>query len=194
MSGTRLPLLDDDSLTCEQRALAERVSVKGRAWPGPYNALARIPAVGIALHALMTALKREPLAPAQQEVAILTVAAEMRCAYGWHAHIPVALDVGVPEEPLARLGAGVDPGFSDAVLHETWHVARQLVGDSAAAQESLGRLIARDERAAVTLTALIGAYQLIFQLVGLDDRKPNPSSIALAAGSLCQTNLEQRHV
>lgn len=186
---TRFPPLSEAALSDEQRALA-RLVCTGKVWPGPYNALARLPAVGLGLHALVTALKSGPLPAAVQEVAVLTVAAGCRCQYGWHAHVPLALAAGVDSAGLARIGKGLDPAFSAATLQGTWMVAAQLLADSLDPPR-LGTPALDDETDLIGLTALVGAYWLIFKLVDLDQPSPRPSIIPL---DRCPPSLGSRHV
>ncbi|MDQ0137781.1 4-carboxymuconolactone decarboxylase [Neorhizobium galegae] len=178
---TVFPRLDENGLNEAQKRLFDRVCVGGKLWPGPYNALARVPAIGLAMTELSRSVKAAGLSGSVQEVAILTVAAERRCSYGWHAHIPIALSAGVNADALRRLGQGGDPGFADAEFQQTWRISKAIICDGAGSAEVADYALKADELA-VALVSLVGVYWIVFELVKLDRREERPSSIPLNLG------------
>jgi AhpD family alkylhydroperoxidase len=110
------------------------------------------------------------------EAVILAVARELDCAYGWHAHVPLALAAGVSRSALARAGSREPPVFEDREMHRSWSIAASLA--KGGADPLLHDLAATEPTRAVELTLLAGVYRLIFQLVDLDGLERMSSDIA----------------
>jgi alkylhydroperoxidase family enzyme len=170
--------LPDESLTPAQLRLLQ-ASGNDSKWTGPYAALARVPDAGLALHSLVRSLDETTLAPAARETAILTTAARLGCAYGWDAHVPVALAAGLDPAGLGRLGAGLDPRFDDARAQRAWRVTRELLAGKPGVSPETAALVEEDEVSGVALVVLVGAYRSIFQLVAITGAHRPPSSIPL---------------
>src|SRR6185503_15857865 len=71
----------------------------GRPNVGPYSLLAHMPELAQRLEALRTHLRDEAsLSQKLQEIAMISVAREMSCAFIWYAHAPAARKAGVRDD------------------------------------------------------------------------------------------------
>jgi 4-carboxymuconolactone decarboxylase len=174
----RLAEPPSESLTAAQARLLQ-VSSPDNRWAGPYTALARVPDAGLALHSLVRSIDERTLAPALRETAILTTAAGLGCAYGWHAHVPLGLAAGLDRDGLERLGAGLDPRFEDARVQRAWRATGELLAMNPGTSTETAALIEEDEVGGVALIVLVGAYRSIFQLVAITGGHRPPSSVPL---------------
>lgn len=127
---------------------------------GPFNAMLLRPALGSALQGLGAAIRYQgALSGRTRELAILVVAAHWRCEFEQYAHEPAARALGLREEDLAALRAGLEPDLSDpserAAVQAAWALARSADLDDEqyrAAAEWLGT------KGIFELTTLIGYY------------------------------------
>jgi 4-carboxymuconolactone decarboxylase len=176
----RLPGLRYETIDATQRALWDKLlrPPRGRGvvsgeglLQGPYNAMVTAPAVGERLADLGEQLRfHTSLAPRLTELAIVTVAVHYRAEVEWWAHSRLALEAGVSEDVIERIGAGNPEEFEPRIDWLVSSVARQLTttgridpGLYAEVRESLG------ETALVELVSLIGFYVIIsFVLNGFD--------------------------
>lgn len=121
----RLPLLDPNGLTREQRTLYERIADSMLPWAresgfraeadggsllGPFNALLYSEELGGA-HLDYLSVERDAtdLDATVREVVILTVGAVCRCEYELYAHRAVAAKAGLAPEVIEALASGDEP-------------------------------------------------------------------------------------
>jgi 4-carboxymuconolactone decarboxylase len=134
---------------------------------GPFAAMVAHPAVGDPLQRLGAALRYETSLPGvAREVVILAVAAHHRSEYEWYAHAAVARHTGLPAEVIEALRVGGEPPGLDEQTRCAWQLAQHLLrreplGDEvfAATQSAL------DSTGLVEVTALVGYYSLLAQLI-----------------------------
>jgi len=168
--------LEDACLTEPQQKLKLTVAKPGAPWPGPFNALSRVPDIGLSVHAaLQHFATASRLTQAAREVAILTVAQAMPCEYGWHAHVPLALSLGISSEALTLLGSGGNCLFEDSEIDEAESFTRSLMANRLRPSPRKPA----DEVWLVELMALVGIYRMLFQLVNIDCPSPMFSAIPL---------------
>jgi 4-carboxymuconolactone decarboxylase len=143
---------------------------------GPFAAMVAHPVVGEPLQRLGEALRYETALPAAaREVVILTVAAHHRSEYEWYAHVAVARHIGLPTEVIEALRGGEEPPGVDDPARAAWCLARAQLGrdrlsdaDFAAAESALGTT------GIVEVTALVGYYTLLAQLIDVFQLTPPP--------------------
>ena len=107
----RIPLVTsrDQIAAKEQPAYdAFMQSRAGRPNVGPYSLLAHMPEMAQRLEALRLYLRDEASLPQKlQELVMISVAAEMGCAFIWYAHAAPARKAGVRDDVIAHIpGAG----------------------------------------------------------------------------------------
>jgi len=115
-TAARLPQIERDELTPQQRPLAEDIlKVSSVGLGGPYNALLRSPELGKRMFALLDYLRFNTSVPRRlNEFAILVQARLWTSQVEWLAHYPLALKEGVSERTLADLKAGRRPSSMKA--------------------------------------------------------------------------------
>lgn len=135
-ANQRLPLLDPQGLTKEQRELYERLGSSMLPWAqqsgfkavtedgrllGPFNALLYNAEMGAAhLNYLSTERDATNLDASVREVVILTVGAACQSAYELYAHRAVASKSGLNSEDIEALATGAEPKTlkpAEAVAH-----------------------------------------------------------------------------
>ncbi|MQA09511.1 MAG: carboxymuconolactone decarboxylase family protein [Pseudonocardiaceae bacterium] len=164
-------LLPADELDGAQRELHERVVGGRRAGQpfssstergelfGPFNALLRTTALGMAVQHVGELLRFEGRLPARlRELAILAVGAG--CDYEWYSHSRVALAVGVTHADLDALAAGGVPESCDEREAVALRLCRALPHE---VPDELYELARRhfDEAELVELSVLTGYYRLL---------------------------------
>ena len=173
----RLDLIAPDDLDDAQRALYTAItsgprSGPGRAVPltdesgrlmGPFAVMLLTPEVGDAVQQVGARIRfTTSLTGRQRELAILTVAGELRSDFERLAHVPVALRLGLSEDQLEAVLAGqVAPGL-DGEEELTCRLARLMVrerglsdDDYAAGTAGLGQTRLAE------LTWLVGYYSAL---------------------------------
>jgi len=161
----RIPLVTRDQIVeTEQPAYdAFMLSRANRPNIGPYSLLLHMPEMAQRLEALRTYLRDEAsLPPKLQELAMISVAREMSCAFIWYAHAAAARKAGVRDDivdsirerrPLAHL----DPDEQTVV-----DFTRELLQNRNASQPTFDAATARfGQRGTMTLTNLIACYAVL---------------------------------
>src|SRR5215475_10776407 len=110
----RLPLLTEDKLDNEQRALLQSMRAGPRGdrvkLGGPFGVYMHAPQYGELTQQLGAFLRfKTSLEPRLSEFAILCTARMWRAQYEWHAHAPIAEQAGVKSETIRDLKAGRTP-------------------------------------------------------------------------------------
>ena len=121
----RLPLLDPNGLTKEQRMLYDRIADSMVPWAresgfkaidesgqllGPFNALLYNPEMGAAQLDYLTAERESTSLDARlREVVILTVGASCGSAYELYAHRAVGTKAGLAAADIEALATGAEP-------------------------------------------------------------------------------------
>ena len=176
--GGRLPLVDPETLTAEQRALYEhlekhqfpaaaqagyRTTTAGGRVIGPFNAVVLEPGVGGGLVAFMEAeVGSTSLDNRVRQTIILAVGAVWGAAYELYAHSAEARAAGLPAAVIAALTAGEIPDELSEAEQAAARVGRQLAGDRridddvyVSAQRVFG------DRGMVDIILLVGYYQTV---------------------------------
>ena len=94
----RIPLVTRDQIAENEQAAydAFMVSRANRPNIGPYSLLLHMPEMAQRLEALRTYIRDEASLPQKlQELVMISVASEMRCAFIWYAHAAAARQAGV---------------------------------------------------------------------------------------------------
>jgi 4-carboxymuconolactone decarboxylase len=166
MGPIRLPAIEDDKLTPEQRALMGAIASGPRGtfkMSGPFFCYLHAPAFGELAQKLGAHCRYgTSIAPRLTELAILTTAHLWKAHYEWAAHEPQALKAGVKPTTIQALRAGREPASApkdERVIHtfiKELYLTRR-VSDRAykAAHAILG------DTGVVELVGLCGYYAMV---------------------------------
>jgi len=161
----RIPLATRDQIVEKEKPAydAFMLSRANRLNIGPYSLLLHMPEVAQRLEALRTYIRNEASLPQKlQELAMISVAREMGCAFIWYAHAAAARQAGVRDDivdsirekhPLANL----DPEEQTVV-----DFTRELLQDRKVSRPTFDAATARfGQRGTMTLTNLIACYAVL---------------------------------
>lgn len=171
----RLPLLDPQGLTKEQRELYERLEESLLPWAresgfeattekgkllGPFNALLYNPEMGAAqLNYLKTERDSTELDATVREVVILTVGAACHCAYELYAHRAVAAKTGLAQGAIEALANGAEPEGVTEAERTAHRFVRALVVEHAVPDEVYGEAErVFGHKGLVDMVHLVGLY------------------------------------
>ena len=122
MSDARFPPIPAERLTAEQQAVAQALVQGPRGGiRGPFAALLRNPRLADRVRALGDSIRFENSLPAMlREFAICIVARFWSARYEWHAHSRLAVELGVGQDTIDAIGAGLNPpamSSDEALVH-----------------------------------------------------------------------------
>jgi 4-carboxymuconolactone decarboxylase len=161
IAAQRLPDLEQDQMTPEQRAAADdMLSGPRTSLHGPFHAWLRSPQAGMRLARVGEYLRYEsPLPKAVQEVAILVTARHCRSDYEWQAHVRHARAAGLSEAAIAKIQSGDRPEDVTESEAATYDFCDQLLRNNKV--NNITYELARDqlgEAGLIDLVALLGLY------------------------------------
>lgn len=172
-ADSRLPLIDPDVLTEEQRQFYDSVAGGQVRLPsslmdsdgrllGPLNPMLYAPNLGQALQAVSRVLQQSSLSRRLTELVILTVAHNTGSEYEAAAHEPRGYDAGFTHDELAALRELREPELEDPAERTVWRTTVRLVEtgdlDDAAYDAAVGVL---GERGLTELMGFVGFYTMI---------------------------------
>jgi 4-carboxymuconolactone decarboxylase len=163
VARARVPLVDRASATPAQLAAWDRIAQSRGRVAGPFAALLHSPELARRIAETGHYVRFDgPLAQADRELAIITVARAFDCRYEWAAHAVLARRAGVREEAIVAVGERRAPAGLTPAEAEVHGYAAALLGEhrvSDAAFAALERRFGRE--GLVDLTATIGYYAMI---------------------------------
>jgi 4-carboxymuconolactone decarboxylase len=175
----RIPLVEPDTLTPEQRRVYDRI-VAGprRAVVGPLRAVLHNPELAEHWQQLGALVRYRTTLPARlKEIAILATARRWNADLEWQIHEAEARTAGVPDAVIAAIRGATAPPFADPAERDVYEFVRAL--------QETGRVPDACYRAVhdrhgtlgvVELTALVGYYTMVAMTL-------NAHEIALPAGA-----------
>jgi 4-carboxymuconolactone decarboxylase len=168
-----------DDMTPAQREVHDDI-VAGRRgrFGGPFQLLIRAPEVCRHLSRLGEYLRwGSSLSPALSELAICLTARHLRANYEWHAHMPLAVEAGVPESAMEAIRSGTTPRFETNDQALVYRVVTELIDTKRLSDASFAEAInAFGEQRVVELGTIIGYYTAIGNAL-------NVFEVALPAGT-----------
>jgi 4-carboxymuconolactone decarboxylase len=138
---------------------------------GPFEFLICDPVLGDPIQQIGAELRFRPgLRDDVRELAILVVAATLPSQFEWDAHLPLAVDAGLPATLLERMRvAGADAAsvsFGDPLLDLVVRAGREMCRTATLGEPTLRELeAALGRRAAFGILALFGYYTLLGMLL-----------------------------
>lgn len=202
--NTRLPRLTPNELNDEQRAVYAAITGGPRgsnssAFPltdtdgglhGPFNAMLLSPPLASPLQELGAAIRyRSILTDRIREMAILTIATHVDCAFERYAHEAVGLDIGLSPQELHALRSSTTPFLpEDPDEHVALELVRALLNrcgvDDALYQAGRKRL---GEPALFELATLTGYYSTLAMQLDLFQVGPPTNEVGHQQGSPTST-------
>ncbi len=177
----RFAPLAAESMTPEQKAVADAIIASRGSMNGPFNAWLRNPALADRLQKVGEQIRfHSSLPPALNEFAILITARHWTAQFEWYAHYPLAMKAGLEPGVAADLANGERPAqmSADETAIYDFSMALHALGtvDDAAYNAVLSRF---GEKGVIDLVAVNGYYDLVSMTlnvarVGLPAGQPLP--------------------
>jgi 4-carboxymuconolactone decarboxylase len=176
LRGDRFPALTYDTMTPEQRTMADHVLGGERSsLDGPFNVMLRSPGVGDAAQNLGAQVRFHSSIPRKlNEFAILITGRHWTAQYEWYAHHKAALTAGLNPALIDAVATGKRPAAMQPDEEAVYNFCTELldkkqVSDAVfqAAKDKFG------ERGVVDLITVVSYYQLVSALLNVD-RYPLP--------------------
>jgi 4-carboxymuconolactone decarboxylase len=166
LQSPRLTKLNPDSLTAEQRTLAQSIASGPRGqfkMSGPFAIYLHAPVFGELAQKLGGHLRfKTSVSPRLSEFAILCTAHQWKAQYEWAMHAPMAEKAGVKPETVAALQAGRAPKKAPAdemaiyaFVKELYKAKRVSTPTYNRAKKVLG------EAGVVELVGILGYYAMV---------------------------------
>jgi 4-carboxymuconolactone decarboxylase len=169
----RLPVLDEDKLTSEQRALLDsiRSGPRGASVPirGPFAVFLHAPAYGQLAQTLGGYLRYQTgVAPRLSEFAILCTARLWRAQYEWFAHEPQAERAGVKPATIRDLHAGRVPKSAPKDERAIYDFIHELYKTRRVSDKTYKRVQAvLGDAATVELVGILGYYVMVAMILNV---------------------------
>ena len=177
----RLPELDPDNLTTEQKEVFDKITAGPRGGVrGPFAQLLHLPGVADHVQAMGIHLRFNGVLPGHlRELAILTTARFWKAEYEWNSHAPIANKEGLDPAVIDAIAEGKTPDFADNDEKTVHALITELHRDHKVSDASYAEAIrALGTEAVIELTAVAGYYTLISMVL---------NTFEVAAGSASST-------
>jgi 4-carboxymuconolactone decarboxylase len=172
-AAPRLPVLDEDKLTAEQRALLAsiRSGPRGANVPvrGPFAVFLHAPAYGQLAQTLGGFLRYQTgVAPRLSEFAILCTARLWRAQYEWFAHASIAEREGVKPATIRDLHAGRVPKTAAKDERALYDFIHELYKTRRVSDKTYKRVQAvLGDAATVELVGILGYYVMVAMILNV---------------------------
>ena len=161
----RIPLVTRDQIAENERTAydAFMVSRANRPNIGPYSLLLHMPEMAQRLEALRTCIRDETSLPQKlQELVMISVAGEMRCAFIWYAHAAAARQAGVRGDVVDDIRERRPPANLDPEEQTVVDFTRELLQNRKVSRPTFDAATSRfGQRGTMTLTNLISCYAVL---------------------------------
>ena len=161
----RIPLVTREQVAeKEQPAYDAFMQARGnRPNIGPYSLLLHMPEMAQRLEALRTWLRDEASLPQKlQELAMISVAREMGCAFIWYAHAAPARQAGLRDDIVDGIRERRPLTNLDADERAIVDFTRELLQNRKVSRPTFDAAMARfGQRGTMTLTNLIACYAVL---------------------------------
>ena len=161
----RIPLVTRDQIVEKEKPAYDAFmqSRANRPNIGPYSLLLHMPEMAQRLEALRTHIRDEASLPQKlQELAMISVAREMSCAFIWYAHAAAARQAGVRDDIVDNIRekhalTNLDPEEQTVV-----DFTREVLRNRKVSRPTFDAATARfGQRGTMTLTNLIACYAVL---------------------------------
>jgi 4-carboxymuconolactone decarboxylase len=168
----------DDMTPAQKEVHDEIVAGRRGRFGGPFQLLIRAPEVCRHLSRLGEYLRwGSSLSPALSELAICLTARHLRANFEWHAHMPLAVEAGVPAAAMEAIRVGATPQFEATDQGLVYRLVTELIDTKRLSDASFAEAIAAfGEPGVIELGTIIGYYTAIGNALNVFD-------VALPAGA-----------
>jgi len=172
MQSPRLPKLSEESLTAEQRALAESIKSGPRGQfrlAGPFAIFLHSPAFGELAQRLGGHLRfNTGVPPRLLEFATLCTAAHWKAQYEWAAHAVLGAKAGVKPDTIAALQAGRAPKSAPKDEMAIYAFVKELYSKKRVSTPTFNRVRKLlGDAGTVELVGVLGYYALVSMLLNV---------------------------
>jgi 4-carboxymuconolactone decarboxylase len=167
-AGKRFPQLTPETLTAEQRPIAEEIlKVSSVGLAGPYNPLLRSPLLADRMLKLLDYLRFNTSVPRRlNEFAILIQARLWTSQVEWYAHYPLAIKAGLAESVAADVKEGRRPAAMQPDEALVYDLCMELSTTHAVSDATFTRARGlMSEQQIVDLIAVSGTYVTVAMLL-----------------------------
>jgi len=171
MSEERFPALTPETMSAEQRRVAEAImSGPRKGMRGPFKALLASPALADHVQRLGAHIRFESAIPARlNELAILLVARKWNAQFEFYAHAELAAAAGLDAAIIEAIRLGRRPERLAADEAEIYAFCTQLLTTTAVSDPHFAAVRARfGERGVADLIGALGYYSLVSMVLNVD--------------------------
>ena len=178
MPPPRLPILSEDTLSSDQRALLESIRSgprgAGTGIRGPFAMFLHAPAFGELAQQLGGYCRFKTGVPARlSEFAVLVTAKLWRAQYEWYAHVPQAERAGVSKETIRDLHRGRVPKSAAKDERAIYDFIQEIYKTRRVSDRNFKRVHSvLGDAAAVELVGILGYYVLISMILNVFRMSP----------------------
>ena len=170
MQSPRLPKLSEDSLTADQRALAQSIASGPRGqfkMSGPFAIFLHSPTFGELAQKLGGHLRfKTSVSPRLSEFAILCTAQQWKAQYEWAMHAPMAEKAGVKPETIAAIQAGRAPKKAPKDEMAIYDFVKELYAKKRVSTPTYNRVKkVLGDAGVVELVGILGYYTLVAMML-----------------------------
>jgi 4-carboxymuconolactone decarboxylase len=189
----RFPLIPEEKLTPEQRAIVDdiragprsKLTTSSASKPGPiggpFNVMLRSPGIGMLIQKLGGEIRFSSVISGKlNELAILVTARHHTANYEWNAHCRLALQGGLDPAIAQAIAEGRRPEGMDTDETLVYEFSRELHQNHRVSDAMFKRAVERfGERGVVDIIAVNGYYTLVSFLLNVD-QTPLPDGVTPA--------------
>jgi 4-carboxymuconolactone decarboxylase len=166
LQSPRLPELSENTLTAEQKALAESIKSGPRGqfkMSGPFAIYLHSPDFGELAQKLGGHLRfKTSVPPRLMEFAILVTAAHWKAQYEWAMHAPMAEKQGVKPQTVRELQAGRPPKSAPRDEMAIYAFVKELYAKRRVSKPTFNRVYRLlGESGTVDLVGILGYYAMV---------------------------------
>ena len=178
MPPPRLPILSEDTLSSDQRALLESIRSgprgAGTGIRGPFAMFLHAPAFGELAQQLGGYCRFKTGVPARlSEFAVLVTAKLWRAQYEWYAHVPQAERAGVSKETIRDLHRGRVPKSAAKDERAIYDFIQELYKTRRVSDRNFKRVLSvLGDVATVELVGILGYYVMISMILNVFRMSP----------------------
>jgi len=178
MPPPRLPILSEDTLSSDQRALLESIRSgprgAGTGIRGPFAMFLHAPAFGELAQQLGGYCRFKTGVPARlSEFAVLVTAKLWRAQYEWYAHVPQAERAGVAKETIRDIHRGRVPKAAPKDERAIYDFIQELYKTRRVSDRNFKRVHSvLGDAATVELVGILGYYVLISMILNVFRMSP----------------------
>jgi 4-carboxymuconolactone decarboxylase len=171
MSETRFPLLTPDTMTDEQRAVADAIQSgpRGSGLRGPFNALLRSPALCDLVQRVGAYVRFGSSIPAPlNELAICMAGRKWGAQYEFYAHRRLGIEAGLNPAILDAVAQGRRPSDMSGDEATVYSFVTDLLSTGAVSDGPYQAVIDRfGERGVMDLVGAVGYYSLVSMVLNV---------------------------